>query len=131
MNEELFPNSRQRPLGQSAGGHNNLLPQLQQENNDNADNSEFATDEGHTTDNADTDEKSAEDVTDGDGTGDSSDNDADDEVNDASSDSDNTVDPGPRRRRSSRWWSWPHQTHHTHICRQQYLRYKFPHTRIH
>ena len=58
LNEELFPDGRQRPLGQSAGWHNDLLPQLQQENNDNADDSEFTTDEGETTDNADTDEES-------------------------------------------------------------------------
>ncbi len=29
VNEELFPDGRQRPLGQSAGGHNDLLPPLQ------------------------------------------------------------------------------------------------------
>ncbi len=47
VNEELFPDSRQRPLGQSAGGHNDPLPQLQQvsnednvANDDNADNIE-------------------------------------------------------------------------------------------
>ena len=31
VNEELFPDGRQRPLGQSAGGHNDTLPQLQQQ----------------------------------------------------------------------------------------------------
>ena len=94
VNEELFPDSRQRPLGQSAGRHNDPLPQLQQENNDNADDSEFATDEGETTDNADTDEESAEDVAEGHGAEDSSDNDADNEVDDTCSDSDDMADPG-------------------------------------
>ena len=51
-------------------------------------------DEGDTTDNADTNEESAEDFADGDFTGDSSDNNADDEVDDASSDSDDMADPG-------------------------------------
>ncbi len=39
---------------------------------------------------------------------------------------------GPRRRSSSGWWSWLHQAHHTYICGrgQQYLRDKFPCTRI-
>ncbi len=58
VNEELFPDGRQRPLGQSAGGHNDPLPPLQQ-NNDNTEDSEFATDEGEATDNADTNEESA------------------------------------------------------------------------
>ncbi len=44
VNEDLFPDCRQQPLGQSAGGHNNPLPQLQQENNDNADDSKFTID---------------------------------------------------------------------------------------
>ncbi len=92
VNEELFPDGRQRPLGRSAGGHNDPPPQLQQENNDNADDSEFATDEGKATDNADTDKESAEDVAEGDSSADSSDNDADDEVNDVFSDSDNMAD---------------------------------------
>ncbi len=88
VNKELFPDGRQRPLGQSAGGHNDPLPPLQQ-NNDNAEDSEFATDEGETTENADTNEESADDD-DADG---SSDDEADDEVSDASSDSD-MADPG-------------------------------------
>ncbi len=94
LNKKLFNNGRQWPLGQSAGGHNDLLPQLQQENNNNADNSKFATDEGEATDNADTDEESAEDVAEGNGTENSWDNDADDEVDDASSDLDDMADPG-------------------------------------
>ncbi len=60
MIEELFPDGRQRPLGQSAGGHNDPLSQLQQVNNDNAtDDSEFATFEDEATD--DTDAAAAED----------------------------------------------------------------------
>ncbi len=60
-----------------------------QQNNDNAEDSEFATDEGEATDNADTNGESADDD-DPDG---SSDDEADDEVSDASSDSD-MADPG-------------------------------------
>ncbi len=81
VNEELFPNGRQRPLGQSAGGHNDPLPPLQQEINDNADDSDF--DEDETTDNTDDDD--AEN---------SSDSEAEDEVNNTSSDSDDMMDPG-------------------------------------
>ncbi len=92
VNEELLPNSRQRPLRQSAAGHNDPLPPLQQENNDNTDDSEFATDEGEATDNADTDEESAEDNADD--TEGSSDSEADNEVSDASSDFDDMADPG-------------------------------------
>ncbi len=88
VNEELFPDGRQRPLGQSAGGHNNPLPPLQQENNDNADDSEFDTD------NSGTDEEPAEDNTDDDDAENSSDSETDDEVSNAFSDSDDMADPG-------------------------------------
>ena len=91
VNEELFPDGRQRPLGRSAGGHNDPPPQLQRED-DNADDSEFATDEGEATDNADN--ESADDNADEDDAEGNSDSDADDEVSDASSDSDDMADPG-------------------------------------
>ena len=89
VKEELFPDGRQQPLGQSAGGHNDPLPQLQQVNNDNADNSKFATDENEAADdsddedNADADKESSED---------SSDKYADNKINNASSN--DMADPG-------------------------------------
>ncbi len=78
----------------SDGGHNDPLPQLEQENIDNADDSKFATDESEATDNANTNKESAEDIAEGDGAEDSSDFNADEEVDDASSDSDDMADPG-------------------------------------
>ncbi len=77
VNEELFPDSRQRPLGQSAGGHNDPLPQLQRVNNKDKQNTENDNgDGGNATDNgAASDDESAEDsdAADSDGAGDSSD----------------------------------------------------------
>ncbi len=54
----LFPDSRKRPLGQSAGGHDDPLPQLQKVNNeDDADDSTVPEDNG---DDASTCEDSAD-----------------------------------------------------------------------
>ncbi len=103
VNKELFPDGRQRPLGQSAGGHNDPLPQLQQVNNnvaDNANNADADNDDNNEADAGDTDgdadEESAEDsdTTDDDDAEDNLDNDADDEIDDTSLDSDDMADPG-------------------------------------
>ncbi len=50
VNEELFPDGRQRPLGQSAGGQNEPLPQLQRVNNeDDITNNDNAADDSKAT----------------------------------------------------------------------------------
>ena len=91
MNKELFPDNRQQPLGQSAGGHNDPLPQLQQVNNkdNDTDNNSDVADNDNTADDDDTtDENDAtdDDTTDeGDSAEDSSDNnDTEDNVRDSS-----------------------------------------------
>ncbi len=97
VNEELFPDDRQRPLGQSPGGHNDPLLPLQVNNDDDTDDSDKvdnAADDGDEADNADADcgeadnTEADEEAADGDDAGDGSDNNADDKV-----DSNDMADP--------------------------------------
>ena len=98
MNEELFPDGRQQPLGQSAGRQKDPLPPLHLNNNndaDDGDDEDNAADDCDEADNTDGDGDKAdnteadEEAADGDEAGDGSDNDACDEL-----DSDDIADPG-------------------------------------